>query len=679
MAVKACNRFFDLGLGLGALFGGLVLFSPLFGHAKDTPVLLPGTNPQAPPPAPPVEVRKQEGVPGPSDGRLSIYSIGQPTDEEQLYLEYLNRSRANPSAEGALLASTTDPDVLSAYAYFGVDLALMQSQFNAINSNAAPLAMNAQLMAAARVHSGDMFTNQYQSHTGTDGSNPGQRITAQGYNWQTWGENIFAYAYSTFYGYAGLNVDWGPGTGGMQVPPGHRYNIHNATFREIGVGVVDGVNGSVGPQIVTQDFATKQSDTPIITGVVYYDFNGNNFYDPGEGIGGVTVTVNGSSYYAVTADSGGYAIPVTTNGNYTVTFSAPGLTTTQRIATVSSLRNVKTDLVPVYSPPTVSGPNPAFINQSNLYSFTAVAGATSYDWEQAQLAAYTAIEGAENGLGNVTVISSPGYSVQSTDLAASGSYSFHLAHPPDPSNPDDQFVTLNAVFRGATNSQLNFAKLLGYATSGQIARAQISTNTGSSWQDLWSQAGTGGSGDVSFSSINASLAAYAGKLFQIRFAYDYTSGSYYPQTTSGVGFYFDNIAVTNAEQLLNRATNSTPTNSFCFVPSAATNYSLRVRAHINTRTLDWGPLYSVAATTPPPLIQLTNGPVINGTQLQADFTVANYRAGMTFQLWMAPSPAGTWALDSSASFQTLVANSKFRVTTSTGGALKNFYRIKGLY
>jgi len=50
-----------------------------------------------------------------------LYSIGQPTDEEQLYLEFINRSRANPPPEGVRLASTTDPYVLAAYEYFIVN------------------------------------------------------------------------------------------------------------------------------------------------------------------------------------------------------------------------------------------------------------------------------------------------------------------------------------------------------------------------------------------------------------------------------------------------------------------------------------------------------------------------------------------------------------------------------
>jgi len=62
--------------------------------------------------------------------------------------------------------------------------------------------------------------------------------------------------------------------------------------------------------------------------------------------------------------------------------------------------------------------------------------------------------------------------------------------------------------------------------------------------------------------------------------------------------------------------------------------------------------------------------------VQIDFDVTNYRAGMNFQLLQAPDVAGAWTTNSSASFQTLVANSKFRVTTTIGGAGKTFYRLQ---
>src|SRR5205085_10348239 len=126
--------------------------------------------------------------------------------------------------------------------------------------------------------------------------------------------------------------------------------------REVGVGVVIGSNGGstgVGPQLVMQDFGMVGGLSPFVTGVVYRDLNSNGFYEPGEGIGGVTVTIANVNSYAVTAPSGGYSVPVPGSGNYTVTFSGGSVPTTQKSASVVDGQNVKED----YSV-TGSGPPP---------------------------------------------------------------------------------------------------------------------------------------------------------------------------------------------------------------------------------------------------------------------------------------------------------------------------------
>lgn len=105
-----------------------------------------------------------------------------------------------------------------------------------------PLTENAQLEQAAQAHSDDMAARSFFEHTNPDGADPGQRITAAGYHWSTYGENIAE---------------------GQQTPQevmdswmnssGHRANILNCSFKEIGVGVH---RGSGGPWW-TQDFGAK--------------------------------------------------------------------------------------------------------------------------------------------------------------------------------------------------------------------------------------------------------------------------------------------------------------------------------------------------------------------------------------------------------------------------------------
>jgi uncharacterized protein YkwD len=86
---------------------------------------------------------------------------------------------------------------------------------------------NARLTQAAQGHSADMARRGFFDHTNPDGKDPGDRITATGYRWSTYGENI-AKGQPTP---ASVMKSW-------MNSPGHRANILNCKFAEIGVGVV---------------------------------------------------------------------------------------------------------------------------------------------------------------------------------------------------------------------------------------------------------------------------------------------------------------------------------------------------------------------------------------------------------------------------------------------------------
>ncbi|MGW5034594.1 sigma-70 family RNA polymerase sigma factor [Streptomyces nigra] len=105
-----------------------------------------------------------------------------------------------------------------------------------------PLAEDSLLDKSAQAHSADMAARDFFDHTNPDGADPGQRITAAGYRWSTYGENIAM---------------------GQQTPeavmeswmnsPGHRANILNCSFKDIGVGVHEGPGGPWW----TQNFGAK--------------------------------------------------------------------------------------------------------------------------------------------------------------------------------------------------------------------------------------------------------------------------------------------------------------------------------------------------------------------------------------------------------------------------------------
>ncbi|MFF3891518.1 CAP domain-containing protein [Streptomyces sp. NPDC001914] len=105
----------------------------------------------------------------------------------------------------------------------------------------SPVNLNAKLSQAAQAHSADMASHNTMSHTGSDGSDPGQRITRAGYIWSTYGENV-AYGYST------------PEQviAGWMASAGHKRNILDCGFKEIGVGVAQPGN------YWTQDFGTAR-------------------------------------------------------------------------------------------------------------------------------------------------------------------------------------------------------------------------------------------------------------------------------------------------------------------------------------------------------------------------------------------------------------------------------------
>ena len=102
---------------------------------------------------------------------------GEPSNDEQLWLELINRFRADPVAELDLMANYTvpggttfaspssdDPGVASAINFFGVDAAILRQQFNALTP-APPLAWSSQLGDSATYYSNVMIAQDAQSHT----------------------------------------------------------------------------------------------------------------------------------------------------------------------------------------------------------------------------------------------------------------------------------------------------------------------------------------------------------------------------------------------------------------------------------------------------------------------------------------------------------------------------------
>lgn len=112
--------------------------------------------------------------------------------------------------------------------------------------SAPPVSWDMRIQDAALAHSLDMAQNQNFSHTGTDGSNTGDRLLVQDYDWSTWGENIL------------VGLDNAPDAIDTWIgSSGHCSIIMNPSYKEVGAGVAEGFFQSGAASYWTLVFATE--------------------------------------------------------------------------------------------------------------------------------------------------------------------------------------------------------------------------------------------------------------------------------------------------------------------------------------------------------------------------------------------------------------------------------------
>lgn len=261
----------------------------------------------------------------------SVDLARQPTTNEVLVLELVNRARFDPLAEAQRYGIDLNKDNL------GPPISAEQKP---------PLAFNLYLIDAARAHSQWMIDVDVFNHLGVGGSQPWDRMAAAGYSF-------------TGLWTAAENIAWWGGTGNsinltqaayrhhesLFLSAGHRVNILNAGFREIGIGQKEGYFMSEGRNLyvsmLTEKFA-RSGSSYFLTGVVYQDLDGDGMYSAGEGLSGITLTVNGQPHLVY--DTGAYSIPVS-NGTHTITASGTALGTPVEYTLTVSGANVKFDVI----------------------------------------------------------------------------------------------------------------------------------------------------------------------------------------------------------------------------------------------------------------------------------------------------------------------------------------------
>ncbi|MBB1073411.1 DUF4214 domain-containing protein [Rhodoferax sp. 4810] len=229
-----------------------------------------------------------------------------------------------------------------------------------------------------------------------------------------------------------------------------------------------------------------------------------------------------------------------------------------------------------YEPQYITGADQLNRNESATYTFNELAIADGYEWRDSGVNSYTTVNDAENGLSNFIAEISSNYQAVDSTRPATGDAAYHLAHP----TATNQFLTLDKTFLISANSQLQFNSYLGYASANQIAQVELSEDDGNSWIGIWQQAGQDRPA-TRYELQTVSLGEYANKTIQLRFSYLFDTGSYYPQTTGNVGWFFDDVELINVNQVTRGNPQPTTTQtSLVFNSSQAGQHLLQVRPRV---------------------------------------------------------------------------------------------------
>ena len=133
------------------------------------------------------------------------------------------------------------------------------------NGSLPPLIENAMLSAAAKAKAEDMFRNQYFEHVSPSGVDPGSLVKKYGYDYILSGENLIL---GNFKDEAQMVQDW-------MNSPGHRANILNNRFVDIGVAVVKGKYKGETVWIGVQEFGLPLSACQGPSPAIKAEIDGN--------------------------------------------------------------------------------------------------------------------------------------------------------------------------------------------------------------------------------------------------------------------------------------------------------------------------------------------------------------------------------------------------------------------
>ena len=220
--------------------------------------------------------------------RQKFYSHGEPTNEEQATLQFLNRLRADASPTGEPPGG--EPGAAAVPGTAGTTVPTLP-----------PLCFNQEALRAQRryaLQAAVLLTSQNPAPSPT-----GQIPAAlrSGRDHLPTDETLDAVA--------------SPVPRKMPTPLTDATDLPAGRREEIGLGLVrcrrlDAPGAEPGTWLRAMGATATASTRRFLLGVVYHDNNHNGRYDPREGLGGVEVRVRDAAFYTRTSRSGGYALPL---------------------------------------------------------------------------------------------------------------------------------------------------------------------------------------------------------------------------------------------------------------------------------------------------------------------------------------------------------------------------------
>jgi hypothetical protein len=252
------------------------------------------------------------------------------------------------------LINTARADPAGTASRFGIDLNEGLAPGTISATPKQPLAPNSALFQAIDSHL-EVWLGQFQvpftkdPHVGLGDGTPPSRATGAGFdNPGSVGENV-AFLWSTGdmdlqssvdQMFQNLFVD------STQPDRGHRINMLNGDFQEIGSSAVAGLVPASSPEAAGanviqtgQDFGTSASGQSFLSGVAMADGNANGRFDVGEGLAGVAIsatTPDGTTLTTTTDASGAYSIQLPASAqNQSLAVTANGGALANQSQTVS--------------------------------------------------------------------------------------------------------------------------------------------------------------------------------------------------------------------------------------------------------------------------------------------------------------------------------------------------------